>query len=184
MLWLQRCVIRPWKDDDVESLVESADDLRIWRNLRDHFPHPYTRDDAVRWLGAVAQEVMPTQFAIEVDGKASGGIGVAVQPDVFRHSAEIGYWLGVGHWGRGIATEAVCAVSDWAFTRLNVTRLFAGVFDWNPASARVLEKAGYSLEGRLRGAVVKGGHSMDQFIYARLASDPPPAGPPRPPLPL
>jgi ribosomal-protein-alanine N-acetyltransferase len=174
MLQLKRCLIRPWRADDADSLVESADDLRIWRNLRDHFPHPYTHEDASRWLAELTRALAPTQFAIDIDSKAIGGIGVAIQPDVFQHSGEIGYWLGVNHWGQGIATEAVRAVSDWAFASLGLKRLFAGVFDWNPASARVLEKAGYTLEGRLRSAVVKAGHNMDQFIYGRLAGDPRP----------
>ncbi|HUB08911.1 MAG TPA: GNAT family protein [Myxococcales bacterium] len=171
MLALQRCLVRPWRPEDVESLAESADDLRIWRNLRDRFPHPYTRADAEAWIAANAGLEAPTNFAIEVNGKAVGGIGVTVQPDVYRHSAEIGYWLGVAHWRKGIATEAVGAVSEWAFRTLGIHRLYAGVFGWNPASARVLEKAGYQLEGRLRAAATKAGETVDVYLFARLADD-------------
>lgn len=176
MLALQRSVIRPWRPEDRDSLAENADDLRIWRNLRDHFPHPYTRADAERWIAASAGQEPPSNFAIEVDGRAVGGIGLTVQSDVYRHSAEIGYWLGVSHWGRGIATEAVGAVSEWAFRNLDVVRLYAGVFAWNPASARVLEKAGYQLEARLRQAVTKAGETVDAYLYARLAEGQPGQG--------
>ncbi|MHB8418258.1 MAG: GNAT family N-acetyltransferase [Myxococcales bacterium] len=174
MLTLQRSLVRPWRPEDVDSLAEHADDLRIWRNLRDRFPHPYTRADAEAWIAANARLEAPTNFAIEVGGRAVGGIGVTPQQDVFRHSAEIGYWLGVAHWRKGIATEAVGAVSEWAFQGLGVHRLYAGVFAWNRASARVLEKAGYRLEGRLREAAVKAGETVDLYVFARLA------GPPKP----
>ena len=86
-------------------------------------------------------------FAIVVAGAAVGGTGLELGTDVSRRSAEVGYWLGQPFWGRGIATEALRAVTDYAFTTLDICRLEAGVFDWNPASARVLEKAGYVLEG-------------------------------------
>ena len=86
--------------------------------------------------------------------------------DISRCSAEIGYWLGEAYWGRGIVTEAVSALTQWAFDNFDLSRIYAGVLEWNPASMRVLEKAGYQLEGRLRKAVVKQNHVMDEFIYA------------------
>jgi len=107
-------------------------------------------------------------FAVVVDGAAVGGISLEPGEDVFRRSAEIGYWLGEPFWGRGIATEAVRAVSDYAFATFDVCRLEAGVFSWNAASARVLEKAGYVLEGRCRQAVVKDGRLGDRLLYALL----------------
>jgi RimJ/RimL family protein N-acetyltransferase len=100
-----------------------------------------------------------------------GGIGLDLQADVHRHSAEIGYWLGAAHWGHGIATEAVRAVTAHGFSALDLCRIFAGVFAWNPASGRVLEKAGYTLEGRLRQAVIKDGQALDVVVYAILRED-------------
>jgi RimJ/RimL family protein N-acetyltransferase len=134
--------------------------------VRDHFPSPYTLADADLWLERVLGGGPETQFAIEVDGEAAGGIGVFLQEDVARKSAELGYWLGEAYWGRGIMTDAVREFTRYAFDAYDLLRVYALVFEWNPASCRVLEKAGYALEGRLRRAVVKDGHVLDQFVYA------------------
>ena len=165
---LTRSRIRDWRLDDVDALLRHADNRRVWRNLKDRFPHPYTRMDAERWLTDVSARWPRTHFAIEVDGEAAGAIGLEPQADVFRQSAEIGFWLGEAHWGRGIATEAVQAVTELAFNGLGLCRVFAGVFEWNPASMRVLEKAGYACEGRLRRSVTKDGRTIDQVLYARV----------------
>ncbi len=98
-----------------------------------------------------------------------GGIGLTLQRDVHRRSAEIGYWLGEPFWGRGIAAEALAAVSEYAFAEHDLVRLFACVYEGNPASARVLEKAGYVCEGRLRKSVTKAAQTLDQFLYARIS---------------
>lgn len=164
---LSRCTLRPWCEGDEPSLVRHADDPRIARNLRDRFPHPYTPDDAARWV-RLAQLMRDTNFAIEIDGLAVGAIGVEMFDDVYRVGAEIGYWLGAPYWGRGVMTEAVRAVTEHVFATTELERLQAGVFDWNPASMRVLEKAGYAREGVMRRAVVKNGEVGDLVMYARL----------------
>jgi ribosomal-protein-alanine N-acetyltransferase len=114
----------------------------------------------------VLGESPTTNFAIEVDGQAIGSIGYVPGQDVERHSAEVGYWLGRAYWGRGIATAAVRALTVQLLDRPDFRRLHATVFAWNPASARVLEKAGYTLEGRLRDAVTKDGKTTDGLLYA------------------
>jgi RimJ/RimL family protein N-acetyltransferase len=163
---LGSCTLRSWRSGDEDSLVRHADDRDVWINLRDRFPHPYTRDDARAWLRLVAESTPETNFVVAVADEAVGGIGLTLQDDVSRRSAEIGYWLGRAYWGRGIATAAVRALTDWAFAHFDLCRLYAGVFEWNPASARVLEKAGYVLEGRLRRSVTKDGRTIDQLLYA------------------
>ena len=85
---------------------------------------------------------------------------------IFRRSAEIGYWLGEEYWGRGIVTEAVKVFTEWAFANFDLSRIYAGVFEWNPASARVMEKAGFEFEGRMKKAVTKEGRTGDELIYA------------------
>lgn len=134
--------------------------------LRDSFPFPYTTDDARNWV-ACSDIWAPTRYlAIDVDGEVVGGVGVEPGGDVFRRSAEIGYWLGHAHWGRGILSEALPAVIDYAFRRFDIVRLWAGVFDGNAASARVLEKSGFALEARLQASVWKDGRIIDQLVYA------------------
>jgi len=158
--------VRSWEWRDREAIVRHANNRNVWMNLRDRFPHPYTDRDARNWLEGIVGHEPETNFAIAVAGEAVGGIGFILQPDVARRSAEIGYWLGEEFWGRGIATEAVIAVTDHAFANHDLCRVYAHVFDWNRASARVLEKAGYEFEGRMRKSVTKDGQTIDQLIYA------------------
>jgi RimJ/RimL family protein N-acetyltransferase len=165
-LKLERCLVRNWREGDQASLVEHADDRRVWLNLRDRFPHPYTRRHADEWVREANLCEPVTHFAIEVADAAVGGIGLQVGGDVYRRSAEIGYWLGERYWGRGIASEAVPAVTEYGFRELGLCRIWAGIFEWNHASMRVLEKAGYVLEGRLRKAVLKDGRFTDEYRYA------------------
>ena len=165
-LELSRCTLRPWRVGDGASLVRYADNRNVSRNLKDRFPYPYTAADADAWIKRASEETPATSFAIVVDGAAVGGVGIELGTDVFRRSAEIGYWLGEPFWGRGIATEALRAMTEYAFEHFDICRLEAGVFDWNPASARVLEKAGYTLEGRARLGVVKDGRICDRLLYA------------------
>ncbi len=158
--------MRSWEWEDRDSLVHHANNRNVWINLRDRFPHPYTANDARSWLESVIGLKPETNFAIAVLGEAVGGIGFVIQHDVAYRSAEIGYWLGENFWGRGIATEALIAVTEYAFSNFDLCRLYAHVFDWNGASARVLEKAGYVFEGRLRSSVTKNGQTIDQLMYA------------------
>ena len=168
-LALSRCTVRSWRTSDVESLVAQANNWKIWINLRDRFPHPYTRRDGQRFI-KMAREAQPESlFAIEVNGAAVGGIGFVPQQDVERMSAEIGYWLGEPFWGRGVVTEAVIAVTRHAIEHYGYTRLFAVPFASNIGSARVLEKAGYVLEARLRRSAIKNGQIIDQLQYAFIA---------------
>lgn len=106
-------------------------------------------------------------FCIEINGSAVGGIGVRVEEDIFRHTAEIGYWLGEEFWGRGVMTEVVSAFADHCFKEFSLHRIFAKAFSNNPASARVLEKAGFAFEGRLRSNVIKEGKILDSLLYAK-----------------
>lgn len=170
-LRLPSCTIRPWRASDLESLVLHADNPRIAANLRDVFPSPYTRADGEAWLAMSSVEARPTNFAIEVDGAAVGGIGLRLGDDVHRRTAEVGYWLGEAYWGRGIVTEAVGALTRWGIEQFDLVRIEAYVFAPNVGSARVLEKNGYAFEGRLRRAVEKRGEILDALVYAFVVED-------------
>jgi len=89
-----------------------------------------------------------------------------LQTDLLRRSAEIGYWLGEEYWGRGIMTEAVRAMTEYAFETFDINRVYAGVLEYNLSSVRVLEKNGYVCEGRLRQAYTKDGKTYDQLLYS------------------
>jgi ribosomal-protein-alanine N-acetyltransferase len=166
-LVLERCTIRPWRLDDAESLARHANNRNVWFALRDAFPHPYTTEDAHKFLEAAVKSDPKTSFCIEVDNAAVGAIGIRIGQDVHRHTAKLGYWLGEDFWRRGIMTEAVAALSDVCFENFSLRRISAEVFANNPASARVLEKAGFVLEGRLRNKVMKDGEILDSFVYAK-----------------
>ena len=160
-------LLRPWRPGDEDDLVRYANNREIWRNLSDRFPHPYTAESARWWIDLQQQKKgAEWAFAIELDGEAIGGIGVSPGVDLQVKVAEIGYWLGEPFWGRGIATRALVRLTDWAFAELGLVRVFANVLEWNPASARVLEKAGYQLEARLSKSIFKDGQVIDSFLYA------------------
>lgn len=151
---------------DVESVAAYANNRNVWLNLRDAFPHPYRSADAQRFIRAAREREPETTFAIEVEGEAIGSIGFQLHGDVERVSAEIGYWIGEPFWGRGITTEALVAVTGYAIERHGLTRVYALPFAWNAASCRVLEKAGYVVEARLRRSAIKDGRVTDQIQYA------------------
>ncbi len=166
MLQLPGCAVRSWRFTDAGSLARYANNRKIWRNLRDGFPHPYSLDDATTFIAMAASAQPETMFAICIEDEAIGGIGFVLHSDVERVSAEIGYWIGEPFWGRGIVAEALRAVTRFAIDEHGLTRVYAVPFAWNDASARVLEKAGYTLEGRMRKSVIKDGSVIDQLLYA------------------
>ena len=166
ILTLERSDVRSWRATDLEPLVRHANNRNIWINLRDRFPFPYGHGDGRRFIRAARKMVPETFFAITVGGEAVGGIGYVLQHDVERVSAEVGYWLGETFWGRGITSEALAAVTRYAIEQHQLTRLFAVPFAYNTASCRVLEKAGYIVEGRLRRSAIKDGQIIDQLQYA------------------
>ena len=163
--------LRGYRDQDRRALVKYANNANIARFLRDRFPHPYTRNDALAWIQYVREQPSGTIFAIANKKELIGNIGLYLQEDVYRCSAEVGYWLAEEFWGRGIATAAVCAMSDVAFSRSDLVRIFACVFETNIGSCRVLEKAGFTLEGVHRRAVLKSGRFVGERVYGLLRED-------------
>jgi RimJ/RimL family protein N-acetyltransferase len=160
--------LRPWQSGDVASLVKHANNHRVARNLRDAFPYPYTLRDAEQWLENIANNRQDLVLAIEVNGEAAGGIGIHHLKDVYRYNGEIGYWLSEMYWGKGIMTDAVAAVVDFAFNHSRWIRIFANIFENNPASMKVLEKNGFGLEAIHKRTVMKEGVVMDEYLYALL----------------
>ena len=160
--------IRPWDAPDVTALVRHANNRNVSMRMRDAFPFPYTIADANAFLGIVARQSPVTFFAIATPDEAIGGIGITRNADVHRLTAEMGYWLAEPFWGRGIMSETARAFSDFAFEAFGLIRIYAEPYEGNIASCRVLEKAGFTLEGRMRGNVIKDGRILDQYLYAKI----------------
>ncbi|MGO1071902.1 GNAT family N-acetyltransferase [Lysobacter sp. CA199] len=161
-------VLRPWRPSDLDSLLAHADDEQVSRGLSDRFPSPYTRADGEAFLSGQVIDPAAALFAIEIDGRACGGISAQPGRDERVHSAELGYWLGRSRWGSGLMTQVVAAFVPWAMREMSLYRLFATVYDHNPASARVLSKNGFIEEGVQRCAVVKRGQVHDLRVFARV----------------
>ena len=160
--------IRPWRTCDAGALAKYANNRKVWLNLRDAFPHPYTAASASAFLEMVARQNPTTFFAIATPQEAIGGIGISINHDVHRLTAEMGYWLAEPYWGNGIMTETVARFTEYAFENFSLVRIYAEPYAENASSCRVLEKAGYTLEGRLRSSVIKDGQILDQLLYAQI----------------
>lgn len=160
--------LREWRATDCTSLTHYADNIKIWRNVRDRFPHPYTEEDGRFFIGNIVPQSPGYEFAIVIGGEAVGGIGLVRQSDVERLSAEIGYWIGEPYWNRGIAGDAVGTVCEYAFCETELIRLFASIFEYNTPSMRVLEKNGFRKVGVQRRAAIKEGRIIDLHLYERL----------------
>ncbi len=161
----------PWREEFIDDIAHFADNPRIAQNLRDVFPYPYTRADAEGYIRECIAHGDEGQLcrAIVIDGRAAGSVGLFRQTDVARCSAELGYWLAEDYWGRGVMTQAVRQITAAGFAQLGVVRVFATPFATNRGSQRVLEKAGFRLEGVLEKSVYKNGRLLDSCLYARIA---------------
>jgi len=158
--------LRPWQANDLESLVHHANNPRIAANMTDRFPHPYTPDDAKAFIAMATASEPVFIFAIDINGEAVGGIGLHPQADIQRRNAELGYWLGEEHWGKGILTRAIPQMVDYGFRSFPIDRIFARPFGRNEASQRVLEKNGFVLEARFEDTLFKNGVYEDELVYA------------------
>ena len=157
--------LRSWANDDVDFLATHFNNIRIWNNLRDVIPHPYTLEDAHRFI--LAQEgLSPIQnFAILQDGQPCGGIGIILKQDIYRMNVELGYWIAEPFWGQGIATSAVRMMTEYTFENFYINRIVAEVFEYNRPSMRVLEKNGYYLQTVSRKGILKNDYLYDNYIW-------------------
>ena len=161
-------VLRGWLPSDEVDIVTEANDRAVWRNLTHLFSFPYTAQDAKEWVAACIEQDPPHDLVIEVAGDFAGGCGIQLGEGVSRYTGYVGYWLGQRFWNRGIASAALSAFLEYIWETFDVQRLEAEVFSWNPASARVLEKNGFELEGTRRKAIFKDGQLIDSWLYARF----------------
>ncbi|NJD05409.1 MAG: GNAT family N-acetyltransferase [Methylococcaceae bacterium] len=158
--------LRDYELSDVDRLVCLAGNENVSKFLTESFPCPYTRTDAERWINKGSKQGHLVAKVIEFKGEFVGGIGLQPQGGWKQHMAEVGYWLGEQYWGRGIAPEALAALTETAFSSLGYKKVFAQVLGPNETSMRVLEKCGYRLEGVLEYEVFKSGQFYDVYQYA------------------
>ncbi len=163
-------LIRNWQMEDAPSIAKYANNKKIWLNLRDAFPYPYDLQDAESYISRVIEASPTMVFAIATQSEAIGSIGLMPGKDVHRYTAEMGYWLAEPFWGKGIMTQAVTILTAYGIRDLKLNRVFAEPYTTNPASARVLEKAGFICEGILRSNVFKNGKILDQFLYSYIGN--------------
>lgn len=160
------CVLRPWRASDAKLITPQLNDRDVWLNLSDRVPYPYLLKHARRFIAVHSRKRRPLALAITVGGAPVGGIGIMPGDGISRVSAEMGYWLGRDHWGKGIGSAALRGMTAYVADNFEFTRIFALVFKRNPASARILEKAGYVREGEMRQSVIKDGKIEDEYLYA------------------
>ena len=166
------CTLRPFRPGDQADLVHHANNPNVANHLRDRFPQPYTQADADAWIARVAEQSPPRHFVIAVEDRLVGSIGLLPGDDIHRISAEVGYWLGESHWGRGLATCALQGLTSYAFeTFPDLNRLFAYVDDDHTPSIRVLEKSHFRREGHLLASAIKHNQIRNQFLYALTRSE-------------
>ena len=157
--------LRPWADADAELLTVYFNNINIWNNLRDYIPHPYTTEDAEKFI-QVQKDIFPTlNFAIVSGEELVGGIGIILGEDVYKMNVELGYWIAEPFWRTGIATEAVRQMNYYVFENFAINRVVAEVFEYNKTSMRVLEKNGYHLECVRRKAVLKNDFLYDNYVW-------------------
>jgi RimJ/RimL family protein N-acetyltransferase len=162
-----KILIREWQISDIKPLAENANNINVWNNLRDYFPYPYTEKDAEEFIAKSLAGEFGIQRAIEVDGKAVGGIGCFPKADVERITTELGYWLGENHWNKGIATQAIKDFVKLVFAYYpEIQKIYAMPFGFNIASQRALEKAGFEREAILKRAAIKNGKVIDLHYFS------------------
>lgn len=164
-------IIRSWQKGDEEDLAHQANNKKIFDNVRDLFPHPYTIEEAKKWI-LFNSKLRPSQNkAIVVDGRVAGSIGMMRMEDIYRKNAEVGYFLGEVYWGKGIMTIALRQFVDYIFHTFDIIRISAPVIEHNRASQRVLEKVGFRKEAYHIKSIFKNGEYLNELVYALLRED-------------
>lgn len=161
-------ILRSFNSSDIDALSELLNNKKIWDQLRDYLPHPYSKKDAEQYINSKAGEKPILTFAIEANNKLVGNISLKPQDDIHRHSAELGYWIGEPYWGDGYATQAIQNIVTYGFQEMNLARIFANVMENNQGSMKALTKSGFQLEGISKKGFIKNDRYLDEHRFAIL----------------
>jgi RimJ/RimL family protein N-acetyltransferase len=167
MLKQDDTILRPLTEDDTNALTKLANNKKIWDNLRDLLPFPYSVQHAIDFIGITKQEIPQITFGIEFERNFCGVIGLVPQTDIYKRTAEIGYWIGESFWNKGIATNAVKLITDYGLNELDFIRIHTGIFEYNVSSMRVLLKNGYAKDGIFKKALFKNGQIWDEHRFSK-----------------
>lgn len=159
--------LRRWQMEDAMALSIMANNKNIWDNVRDRLPNPYTLQDAKTWIASTKKENPPLNFCVEYDGWVAGSAGILLQDDIYRKSAEVGYFIAEPYWGKGIATKALALLTDYIQTEFDLVRIYAVTFTHNEASKQVLRKNNFYLESIRRNAAIKNNMVLDDMIWVK-----------------
>ncbi len=164
-----KVILRPVEMSDKADFTRLANNIKIWNNVRDEFPHPYTEKDAESFINLCKTAKNAAKFAIEWNGQFVGMIGLTFFSQLnYSKNAELGYWIGEPFWGKGIGTEALKLMVKYAFEERDLKRVSANVLDYNKASMRMLEKAGFEFEGINKSASIKNNQFFDEHRFASV----------------
>lgn len=160
--------IRPWTIDDATALAQILNNRNIVCNLRDGIPFPYTVKDAIDYLANTAIPQSYYHFCIDVNRQVAGSIAILPKNDVYRKTAEIGYYVAEPYWKRGIGTKAIGLATEYVWKNLDVVKIYAEVFEFNKPSMRALEKNNYHLEAVRKKHVIKNGRFWDDYLWVKF----------------
>ncbi len=158
-------ILRPWCFDDVDCLIKYGSNPNITRFMSEGFSNLFTEEKAKAFIEFANSGNNKLYRTIAINGEASGGIGVMLQPDIYCKNAELGYWLAEPYWGNNIISRAIPMMVEMAFQTYDINRVYAVPFATNAASQRVLEKADFKLEARHEKKVFKNGAFLDELVY-------------------
>lgn len=167
-----RLVLREYREGDVARIVELANNMNIAISMVGAFPHPYTVEDAEKWVKfASSPEERDKNFVIIFEGEIVGGMGFKFKSGSREGTVDARYWLGEDYWGKGFGTEAFGAMVDYIFENYDVRRIDIGIFERNVASAAVLKKCGFVMEGCLKNSLISFGKVCDECWYGILRGE-------------
>lgn len=163
---MEQIQLRPWHIDDLNDLVSIANNPNIAQYMADVFPYPYTLEKGKVFIEFANTNTTARIFAITINNKPVGSIGLHLQSDILRKNAEIGYWLAEEYWGKGIAADAIQQIVKYGFENLDIVRIFARIYGTNIPSQKVIEKCQFKLEGNFEKTIFKNSKYLDELIYA------------------